>query len=74
MLSDNIFTAPSFELHGRRLLKAQGVMTLVEYTNEKVTMLCRSSRISIRGTELQVAMLSQNRAVITGLINGIEFF
>ena len=73
-MAENIFTAPSFELHGRRLLKAQGVMTLVEYTEEKVTMLCRSSRISIRGTDLQVAMLAHDRAVITGQINGLEFF
>lgn len=73
-MQDNMFTAPSFELHGRRLLQAQGVMTLVEYSKEQVIMLCRSSRIRIRGADLQVAMLSQNRAVITGLINGLEFF
>ncbi len=73
-MEENILSAPSFELHGRRLLRAQGVMTLVEYSKEQVTMLCRSSRIRIRGEELQVAMLSQNRAVITGLICGLEFF
>lgn len=73
-MDNNMLSAPTFELHGRRLLRAQGVMTLVEYSREQLTLLCKSSRIRIRGEELQVALLSQNRAVITGLINGLEFF
>ncbi len=73
-MENKTLSSPSFELHGRRLLQAQGVMTLVEYSTERVIMVCRSSRIRVTGQDLQVAMLSQNRAVITGLIGGLEFF
>lgn len=67
-------SSPTFELYGRRTLQAQGVMTLVEYTREQVIMLCKSSRIRIRGEDLQVALLSKNRAMVTGLIKGLDFF
>ncbi|MBQ4647792.1 MAG: YabP/YqfC family sporulation protein [Clostridia bacterium] len=67
-------SSPTFEMYGRRTLQAQGVMTLVEYTREQVIMLCKSSRIRIRGEDLQVALLSKNRAMVTGLIKGLDFF
>ena len=67
-------SSPTFELYGRRTLQAQGVMTLVEYTREQVIMLCKSSRIRIKGEDLQVALLSKNRAMVTGLIKGLDFF
>lgn len=67
-------SSPTFELYGRRTLQAQGVMTLVEYSREQVIMLCKSSRIRIKGEELQVALLSKNRAMVTGLIKGLDFF
>lgn len=71
---DNNITAPYFQLQGRRQLQAEGVMTLMEYSREQVVMLCKGIRIRVRGEDLKVALLSQSRAVITGLINGFEFF
>lgn len=73
-MEDNVLNAPFFQLQGRRLLQAEGVMTLMEYSKEQVVMLCRGTRVKVRGEELKVALLSQSRAVITGLINGFEFF
>lgn len=73
-MEENIYNAPFFQLQGRRLLQAEGVMTLMEYSTERVVMLCRGSRVKVWGSGLQVALLSQSKAVITGMINGFEFF
>lgn len=70
---ENSLTAPAFQLQGRRLLQAEGVMTLLEYSKERVVLLCRNTKVIVRGEGLKVALLSQNRAVITGLICGFEF-
>jgi len=73
-MGENAFTAPFFELHGRKELLADGVMTLMEYSRERVVLLCRGARVRIWGAELQVALLTQSKAVISGIINGFEFF
>ena len=73
-MSDNAFTAPFFQLFGRKELHAEGVMTLMEYSRERVVLLCRGARVRVWGTELQVALLSQSKAIISGVINGFEFF
>ncbi|MBQ3082025.1 MAG: YabP/YqfC family sporulation protein [Clostridia bacterium] len=73
-MADNTFTAPFFQLFGRKELHAEGVMTLMEYSKERVVLLCRGIRVRIWGSELQVALLSQSKAVISGVINGFEFF
>lgn len=72
-MAENVFTAPLIQLFGRRELCAEGVMTLLEYSTVRVTLLCRELTLSIRGTELQVALLSHNKAVISGNIKGFEF-
>ena len=73
-MAENALTAAFFELHGRRRLLADGIMTLMEYSSERIIMLCRGTRVRIWGTDLQIALLSQNKAMITGLISGFEFF
>lgn len=73
-MAENSFTAPFFQLFGRKELHAEGVMTLMEYSKERVVLLCRNVRVRVWGTELQVALLSQSKAVISGVINGFEFF
>lgn len=73
-MAENSFKAPLFQLFGRKELHAEGVMTLMEYSKERVVLLCRSVRVRIWGTELQVALLSQSKAIISGVINGFEFF
>lgn len=73
-MADNTFTAPLFQLFGRKELHAEGVMTLMEYSRERVVLLCRGVRVRIWGSELQVALLSQSKAIISGVISGFEFF
>ncbi len=71
---ENTFTAPLFQLFGRKELHAEGVMTLMEYSRERVVLLCRGIRVRIWGEGLQVALLSQSKAIISGTVNGFEFF
>jgi len=72
-MAENVFTAPLIQLYGRSELCAEGVMTLLEYSTERVTLLCKDLTLSIKGSELQVALLSQNKAVISGRIKSFEF-
>ncbi|MBR6593746.1 MAG: YabP/YqfC family sporulation protein [Clostridia bacterium] len=73
ILKDNFLSSPTFELQGKRLLQADGVMTLIEYSRDRVVLLCREGRISIRGEGLKVSLLSRERAVVSGLITGFDF-
>ncbi len=70
---ENAFTSPFFELHGRRELFVDGAVTLVEYGEEQIVLLCGGQKVRIRGTTLRVALLSASKAVINGLISGFDF-
>ena len=72
-MAENVFTAPLIQLFGRSELCADGVMTLLEYSDQRVTLLCRELTLYIKGSELQVALLSHNKAVISGVIKSFEF-
>ena len=73
ILKENSITASSFVLQGKRLMQAEGVMTLIEYSRDRVVLLCREGCVSIRGEGLKVSLLSRERAVVSGLIIGFDF-
>lgn len=72
-MGESAFTAPYFELHGTRELFLDGACTLLQYAAGEVVLLCGGLRVRIRGTKLQVALLSPDKAVISGSISGFDF-
>lgn len=72
-MAENAFTSPFLELHGRRELFADGAVTLLEYGAQQIVLLCGGLKIRVRGEGLQVALLSANKAVISGVLCGLDF-
>ncbi len=67
------FTAAFFELQGRSRLLVEGLVTLTEYSDERINMMCRGNAVRVRGKELKIALLGETKAMITGRIDGFEF-
>lgn len=72
-MAENAFTSPFFELHGRRELFIDGVVTLMEYGAEQIVVLCGGLKLRIRGEDLRVALLSSSKAVINGTLHSFDF-
>lgn len=70
---ENAFGTPFFEIHGRRELLADGVITLLEYDAERIVLLCGGQKLAVRGTGLRIALLSASKTVICGQICGVDF-
>lgn len=71
-MEDIFSTAPWITVYGKSKLHAEGMMTLAEYTSENVVLVCKNSCLRVRGTQLQVALLSQSRAIISGNLQSLE--
>ena len=67
------FTASFFELQGRSKLLVEGLITLTEYSENLIYMMCRGNAVRVRGRTLQIALLGESKAMITGRIDGFEF-
>ncbi len=67
------FTAAFFELQGRSRLLVEGLITLTEYSESNIYMMCRDNAVRVRGHGLQIALLGECKALITGRIDGFEF-
>ncbi len=72
-MANNGFTAAFFELQGRNRLLIEGLITLTEYDDERIYMMCRDNSVRIRGKGLKIALLGDSKAMITGRIDGFEF-
>lgn len=72
-MTKNSFTASFFELQGRNRLLVEGLITLTEYSDSVIYMLCRENAVRVRGKELKIALLGESKAMITGRIDGFEF-
>ena len=72
-MAENAFTSPFFEIHGRKELFVDGAVTLMEYGAEQIVLLCGGLKIRVKGNGLQVALLSANKAVISGVLGGFDF-
>ncbi len=70
---ENAFTAPFYELHGRRELFIDGECTLTEYGDEQIAFICGGHSVRVRGKGLRVALLSAGKSIIVGTINGLDF-
>lgn len=70
---ENAFTSPFLELHGRRELFVDGSVTLTEYGDEQIVFACCGQRLRVRGRSLRVALLSADKALINGVIDGFDF-
>ena len=71
-MEDFFCTAPWITVYGKHKLHAEGAMTLAEYTAEKVVLVCKNSLLKVSGTQLQVSLLSQSRAIISGNLEALE--
>ncbi len=67
------FTDAFFELRGRSRLIIEGLVTVTEYGEEQVYLICRGERIHIWGTGLRLSLLGNGRALIGGRVDGFEF-
>ncbi len=70
---ENAFTSPFYELHGRRELLIDGAVTLAEYSDAQIVLLCCGQKLRVRGKSLRVALLSMDKALINGNLDGLDF-
>ncbi len=67
------FTDAFFELQGRSRMLIEGLVTVTEYDDERLYLLCRGERIHIWGKHLRISLLGNGRALISGRLDGFEF-
>lgn len=67
--ADGVF----IELRGRYRLIAEGIDELLEYGDTRMVLGAKADRIAVMGENLEMRFLSENRIVIEGNIQSVQY-
>ena len=61
------------EIHGRENLLAEGYCRIEDYGGNRITLVSKSNSVCVRGEDLRLRHLSNERIAVEGRINSVEY-
>lgn len=61
------------EIHGRENLLAEGYCRIEDYGGDRITLVSESNSVCVRGEDLRLRHLSNERIAVEGRINSVEY-
>ncbi len=61
------------QIYGNKQVIVDGCQSVLDYTDDSVSLKCGRLKVCIKGTEIKIRILSDTQAVVEGIIQAVNY-